>query len=206
MPLPPEFEALGYAPERWAAEDIVRIRSHGLVSNLADQVDARARAARPRPQGGARCACGSSRSGKLEIPDGLDLADIPDDVLDVYDLAIAPVKFGDGRGRRAGRQARARTTGRSPAAARRAGRPILANDPHRTQGVPSLRYMAHLNAPGLNVIGAGEPALPGISIGHNERIAFGLTIFAIDQEDLYVYETRDGQRRTSTATATASRR
>jgi penicillin amidase len=39
------------------------------------------------------------------------------------------------------------------------------------------------------VIGAGEPALPGISIGHNEAVAFGLTIFAIDQEDLYVYET-----------------
>ena len=41
----------------------------------------------------------------------------------------------------------------------------------------------------MNVIGAGEPALPGISIGHNDRIAFGLTIFYIDQEDLYVYET-----------------
>lgn len=33
VPLPPEFAALEYAPERWAAEDIVRIRSHGLVSN-----------------------------------------------------------------------------------------------------------------------------------------------------------------------------
>ena len=70
------------------------------------------------------------------------------------------------------------------------GRPILANDPHRGHAVPSLRYAAQLVAPGLNVIGAGEPALPGISIGHNERIAFGLTIFPIDQEDLYVYETR----------------
>ena len=68
------------------------------------------------------------------------------------------------------------------------GRPILADDPHRGHAVPSLRYIAHLNAPGINVIGAGEPALPGISIGHNERIAFGLTIFPIDQEDLYVYE------------------
>ena len=66
------------------------------------------------------------------------------------------------------------------------GRPLLANDPHRAHSLPSLRYIAHLNAPGLNVIGAGEPALPGISIGHNERIAFGLTIFNIDQEDLYV--------------------
>ena len=65
---------------------------------------------------------------------------------------------------------------------------ILANDPHRGHAVPSLRYIAHLNAPGINVIGAGEPGLPGISIGHNENIAFGLTIFAIDQEDLYYYE------------------
>jgi penicillin amidase len=64
----------------------------------------------------------------------------------------------------------------------------MANDPHRAYSVPSLRYIAHLSAPGLNVIGAGEPALPGISIGHNGTIAFGLTIFYIDQEDLYVYE------------------
>ncbi len=40
----------------------------------------------------------------------------------------------------------------------------------------------------LTSIGAGEPGLPGISIGHNGTIAFGLTIFNIDQEDLYVYE------------------
>src|SRR5207237_8281638 len=69
------------------------------------------------------------------------------------------------------------------------GRPILANDPHREHSVPSLRYAVHLNAPGMSVIGAGEPSLPGISIGHHGQIAFGLTIFAMDQEDLYVYET-----------------
>ena len=51
-----------------------------------------------------------------------------------------------------------------------------------------MRYIAHLVAPGLNVIGAGEPGLPGVSIGHTERIAFGLTIFGLDQEDLYVYD------------------
>ncbi len=55
--------------------------------------------------------------------------------------------------------------------------------------MPSLRYFAHLSAPGLEVVGAGEPFLPGIALGHNRTIAFGLTIFAIDQEDLYVYET-----------------
>lgn len=70
------------------------------------------------------------------------------------------------------------------------GKPILSNDPHRTISMPSLRYMVHLNAPGWNFIGAGEPALPGVSIGHNERIGMGLTIFAFgDEEDLYVYDT-----------------
>jgi penicillin amidase len=72
------------------------------------------------------------------------------------------------------------------------GRPILANDPHRQLGAPSLRYVVGLNAPGLDIIGAGEPALPGISLGHNADVAFGLTIFPIDQEDLYVYELKKG--------------
>ncbi|MBT8264433.1 MAG: penicillin acylase family protein, partial [Muriicola sp.] len=51
-----------------------------------------------------------------------------------------------------------------------------------------LRYMAHLVAPGWNVIGGGEPEIPGISIGHNEFGAWGLTVFRTDGEDLYVYE------------------
>ena len=68
------------------------------------------------------------------------------------------------------------------------GFPILANDPHRSLSNPSLRYMAHLVAPGWNVIGGGEPEIPGISIGHNGIGAWGLTVFRTDAEDLYVYE------------------
>ncbi|WP_461148175.1 penicillin acylase family protein [Spirosoma pulveris] len=69
------------------------------------------------------------------------------------------------------------------------GYPMLANDPHRAQSTPSLRYWVHLNGPGWNVVGAGEPTLPGVSIGHNDYGAWGLTIFETDNEDLYVYET-----------------
>ncbi len=68
------------------------------------------------------------------------------------------------------------------------GLPLLANDPHRAIAAPSLRYMVHLNAPGWNVVGGGEPTIPGISIGHNEHGAWGLTVFPLDGEDLYVYE------------------
>lgn len=67
------------------------------------------------------------------------------------------------------------------------GFPFLANDPHRLQAVPSLRYWVHLNAPGWNVIGGGEPVIPGISIGHNDHGAWGLTIFSTDFEDIRVY-------------------
>jgi penicillin amidase len=48
--------------------------------------------------------------------------------------------------------------------------------------------MVHLVAPGWNVIGAGEPGLPGVALGHNEHIAWGFTIFGLDQQDLYVEE------------------
>ena len=70
-----------------------------------------------------------------------------------------------------------------------AGSTMMANDPHRVLHVPSLRYLTHLVAPGWNVIGGGEPTLPGVSIGHNGYGAWGLTVFRIDAEDLYVYQT-----------------
>ena len=66
---------------------------------------------------------------------------------------------------------------------------MMMNDPHRDLSAPSLRYWVHLVAPGWNVLGAGEPALPGVSVGHNEFGAWGLTIFGTDSDDLYVYDT-----------------
>lgn len=69
------------------------------------------------------------------------------------------------------------------------GHALMANDPHRVQAAPSLRYLVHLVGPGWNVIGGGEPVLPGISIGHNGHGAWGLTVFQTDAEDLYVYRT-----------------
>jgi penicillin G amidase len=68
----------------------------------------------------------------------------------------------------------------------RSGKPLLANDPHRVIAEPSLRYMVHLVAPGWDVIGAGEPGLPGVALGHNQNIAWGFTTFGLDQQDLYL--------------------
>jgi penicillin amidase len=68
------------------------------------------------------------------------------------------------------------------------GKPVVANDPHRTVSNPSLRYLVHLVAPGWNVIGTSEPPFVGVAIGHNDRLAWGLTIVGTDQEDVYVEE------------------
>jgi penicillin amidase len=142
---------------------------------------------------------------KVVVPAGLDPCVVPADVLKDYLLGTGAVSFealaGGVQKAEASPQARLaaaldayQNEGSNNwviAPSRTAtGRPILANDPHRPVGVPSLRYMVHLNAPDLDIIGAGEPALPGVSFGHNAQVAWGITIFYIDQEDLYVYETR----------------
>ena len=197
--LPPEFELLNYRPSEWAPEDVVRIRSNGLWRNVVTEVW-RARLACQGELALAAAWKTLEPDWVAQIPDGLDPCDIPDQVLNLYHLAKAPVVFGDLAATVTEEDPEIRSSLGSNnwvvAPSRTAtGRPILADDPHRGHAVPSLRYIAHLHAPGLNVIGAGEPGLPGISIGHNEKIAFGLTIFPIDQEDLYVYTRRgDGYR------------
>jgi penicillin G amidase len=185
--LPAEFRELGYEPALWEPADVARIRSHGLFYNVRAELG-RALTLRDLPAGVEELRRRREPWRPVEVPDGLDLAAIPDDVLAVYDLATTPPTFGPPQ--HAGVLPEGSNNWVLAGSRTRSGRPILANDPHRAAAaLPGLRYIAHLNAPGLDVIGGGEPALPGISIGHNGQIAFGLTIFAIDQEDLYVYET-----------------
>jgi len=64
------------------------------------------------------------------------------------------------------------------------GKPLLANDPHMAWTMPSIWYESHLTAPGLNAAGVMIPGLPGIGIGHNERIAWGITNLPWDQQDM----------------------
>ena len=67
----------------------------------------------------------------------------------------------------------------------RSGKPLLANDPHIAHSVPSVWYMLHLKAPGLDVTGVSLPGVPLVIIGHNEQIAWGVTNTAPDVQDLY---------------------
>lgn len=204
--LPPEFAAMGISPARWAPEDVLRVRSHALSRNV-EQEAARAQVA-------ARAGLEADLARKslepawtLRLPEGLDPADIPAEVLDVYWLAtvdpdISPERLASTRAQawtwtkvndfdevKQDASAQGSNNWVVSGARTATGRPVLASDPHREYRNPSVRYVVHLTAPGLDVIGATEPPTPGVFIGHNDRIAFGLTIFPMDQEDLYVYET-----------------
>ena len=66
------------------------------------------------------------------------------------------------------------------------GKPLLSNDPHIAHSVPSVWYMLQLEAPGLDVSGVTLPGAPSVIIGHNQRIAWGMTNTGPDVQDLYV--------------------
>ncbi len=201
--MPVEFDLLGYQPSTWQADEVVRIRSNGLWRNVVSEVW-RARLACEDKLDEAAQWRTLEPNWQTRVPAGLDPCVIPEDVLDNYLLAKAPVDFKLEHTKNSLTSLLSREVVRAhnqdvgsnnwvvSGARSNTGRPILADDPHRAHAIPSLRYVVHLNAPGINVIGAGEPALPGVSIGHNDKIAFGLTIFPIDQEDLYVYQKKSG--------------
>ena len=188
--LPLEYAILGVAPLRWDVRDLVLARG-ASIDNADDEVrraqlaalgllDLDAIVAPLRP------------SWKMQVPEGLDAAAVS--VSDLGMLRLGGLPFGPetpvadpaaGPAERANAGSNAWTVAPSRTAT---GRPILANDPHLGIGSFGPRHVAHLSAPGLDVIGGGSPGLPGIMQGHTDRFAFGRTNFHIDQLDLFVLE------------------
>jgi penicillin amidase len=71
------------------------------------------------------------------------------------------------------------------------GKPLLSNDMHLEFSLPSIWYMAHIAAPGIDVSGVALPGTPGIIVGHNRRIAWGITNLHFDVQDLYIEKIDD---------------
>jgi penicillin G amidase len=68
----------------------------------------------------------------------------------------------------------------------KSGKPILADDPHLSLGTPSIWYQMHLEAPEVNVSGVIFAGIPGIILGHNESVAWGVTNTGPDVQDLFI--------------------
>ncbi|WP_373515865.1 penicillin acylase family protein [Persicitalea sp.] len=207
--LPFEFKLLKTLPDYWTPEVVVS-RHQGLVGNVVDELNYGRQVqligeAKTRELNWFHPTRKRDTEPKLKLEKGVEGQDLFQDILALYTAHRSPVKF-SASDKRTGNleeegtfdfqdwyaEARQYVGSNNWAIDGRLaqnGFPMLANDPHRIQAAPSLRYWIHLNAPGWNVIGAGEPSLPGVSIGHNDHGAWGLTVFATDNEDLYVYET-----------------
>ena len=71
------------------------------------------------------------------------------------------------------------------------GKPLLSNDMHLEYSLPGIWYMIYLEAPGLRVAGVSLPGAPGVIVGHNERIAWGITNLHFDVQDLYLEKLDD---------------
>ncbi len=209
--LPLEFRLLGILPEPWT-EEVVISRHQGLLSNVTQELNLGMAVAAV----GADVLRDTDwyRPGEpaLDLDPAVDGALLGPEILRLYRAFRGPVRFqpehivAEHRNRDAERLA---LLDDFPSELRLVdagehigsnnwvvsgertwtGLPLIVNDPHRTIVAPSLRYFAHLEGPGWSVIGGGEPVLPGISIGHNKKGGWGLTVFGQDNEDLMVYDT-----------------
>jgi penicillin amidase len=183
--LPFEFTKLGIKPGLWTPEVVVS-RHNGIRSNAEQELSIGRALAHVDAQKIKELLWFHPGDPDLTLDAAIDPNWLAADLLDLY-LAVGedipfeglfePEEMPEGSNNWIISGARTQS-----------GFPILANDPHRRIALPSLRYIVHLKAPGWNVIGGGEPVIPGVSIGHNDHGAWGLTIFQSDAEDLYVYE------------------
>ena len=75
------------------------------------------------------------------------------------------------------------------------GKPLLSNDMHLEYSLPGVWYMTALEAPGIDVSGVSLPGAPGVIVGHNRRIAWGVTNLQFDAQDLFIekFDDRTGR-------------
>lgn len=208
--LPIEFKLLKILPGKWTP-DVVISRHQGLLGNITEELSIGKAVAKVGAEKIKELMWFHPKDPNLQLDPKIDTASLNNNILELYNSYRKDIVFEAGDIDKAEEDPDAVmnllnqsvpnsyqpifehgiegsnnwiVSGKRTAS----GHAMLANDPHRKIAVPSLRYMVHLVAPGWNVIGGGEPEIPGVSIGHNEAGAWGLTIYETDGEDLYVYD------------------
>jgi penicillin amidase len=179
--LPLEFQLAGFKPEPWKPADCLnRMAAFSMTGNAFDELE-HAQVVSTVGADAASLLFDFDPPVKLDPAPGTNLAGLSPALL--HNLVGSDTRIEFPR-----HPAEGSNNWTVSGKLTRSGKPLLANDPHRVTAEPSLRYMVHLVAPGWTVIGAGEPGLPGVALGHNQNIAWGFTIFGLDQQDLYLEE------------------
>ena len=204
-PLGPEFQLLRFTPGPWTTNqlfEIGRLMAWDLV-NAGGELDLARAAATVGPEKVKELFPSYPDSGAVILPkgsghwgparpgtrargdSGVGRSGVPGALLAARDIPTIPPLAA--RLLDASSIARASNSWVIGPARSRSGKPILANDPHLALRAPALWYLAVIESPGLHVAGATIPGLPAVILGHNRRIAWGLTNVGVDDVD-YVIE------------------
>jgi acyl-homoserine lactone acylase PvdQ len=174
---PPEaFVLAGWKPDFWAPVDLLN-RTDAFVAGR-DAIDDLFRLRLIATLGARRAAAILPREAVADLPRGLD-PDIASPVVGDAIRSVGAPPFFLGLARPI---ADARTTDATGDAFPHEDIPLDV----RPLPLPSPRYLVGLHAPGWNVVGATAPWLPGVAIGHNDRMAWDMDPVDVDTQDVYV--------------------
>ncbi|HKF36137.1 MAG TPA: penicillin acylase family protein [Ktedonobacteraceae bacterium] len=178
--LPLEFTLLRFKPAPWRIENSIqwsKMMGWNLAGNWETEVIRAHIVAKLGAERAAKLEAGYDPGHPLIIPPGVEYRGLNLDILEQYEQLKQLSGFGMLGGSNSWAVDGTMTT---------TGFPILCNDPHLEQTAPSIWYECHLVAGDIDVIGASFPGAPGIVIGHNRYIAWGITNAISDVEDLYI--------------------
>jgi penicillin amidase len=172
--LPPEFTALFYRPEPWRPADSLvwaEIMTVQLSGNFRAEIERMRLLADLGPERAA-----TFLPDGLPTPSTIAAAGALHPLLDRLAAAL-PEPIGPATASNEWVLSGARSA---------TGMPLLANDPHLGLGAPSLWYLVRIVTPELTLVGATAPGVPILVLGHNGRIAWGLTTTGADTQDLFI--------------------
>ncbi|MGI6207947.1 MAG: penicillin acylase family protein [Anaerolineae bacterium] len=178
--LPLEFQLLRRAPDPWEPLDTLafgRVQGWVLSHNWDQEVLNTALIARVGPERAAQLRGDYPPTNPLVLP-GQTCVSLAEELLAEFDRArtwLPALRYQGLSNNWVVDGAKSVT-----------GKPLLANDPHLGLDIPGVWYENHLSAPGFEVTGVTFPGVPGVVIGHNERIAWGVTASLPDTQDLYL--------------------
>lgn len=183
--LPVEFQLLAYEPEPWSELDCLayaKFMAWNLGFNWDGELIRSAVVRRVGPELAARLDATYPARHPLTAPAGATA--VATDMLAEYRRLAPYLGVGGGGASNAWAVASHRSS---------TGKPFVASDPHLAFRAPSVWYEAHLVAPNMDVAGGTLVGLPGVVIGQNGRIAWGLTAAPVDVQDLYLERLEGGE-------------
>ena len=178
--LPIEFTILGFKPEMWRPTDSIqwsKMMGWNLGGNWETELIRAELVAKLGIELASKLETGYDPKHPLIIPPGVEYQGVNLGLIEQYEQIQQLSGFS--------------TLGGSnnwvvDGTMTATGYPILCNDPHLGQAAPSIWYECHLVAGDIDVVGASFPGTPGVVIGHNQYIAWGVTNAISDVQDLYI--------------------